>query len=247
MSGKLGRTQRRTDTCLGSQAGQTGQRTRENFFYRLSVVQRRTPGAVRCTSTGSGGASSSPSEASAMVHSTESSGAGSGSMCLEKRFSWEWSAAASVTTSRNSPSLRTRKRRQPVAHALFSPQRSVTARAAHSAEDWRLVHGQAVESVIEDGPGKSGARLRLDAALQEAEDGHVAGLQVRRASWRDEAQHVVRESGPHGCQCGLTGVDAPCPREGSMIVLPCSGSRYREWPRAERIVVVVTRPFSEVT
>ena len=52
------------------------------------------------------------------------------------------------------------------------------------------------------------SRLRLDAALEAAEDGHVAGLQVRSALWREEAQHDVRESGPHGCQCGLAGVDA---------------------------------------
>ena len=50
--------------------------------------------------------------------------------------------------------------------------------------------------------------MRLDAVLEAAEDGHVAGLQVRRALWREEAQHDVRESGPHGCQCGLAGVDA---------------------------------------
>ena len=41
-------------------------------------------------------------------------------------------------------------------------------------------------------------RLPLDAALEAAEDGHVAGLKVRRALWREEAQHDVRESGPHG-------------------------------------------------
>ena len=45
------------------------------------------------------------------------------------------------------------------------------------APPW-LVHGQAFEGAIEDGAGKSGARLRLDAALEAAEDGHVAGLQV---------------------------------------------------------------------
>ena len=45
---------------------------------------------------------------------------------------------------------------------------------------------------VDDGAGKSGARLRLDAALEPTEDGHVAGLQVRSASWRDEAQHDVR-------------------------------------------------------
>ena len=93
---------------------------------------------------------------------------------------------------------------------LFSPKRSVTARDAHSAEDWRrhFVHGQAFESVVKDGAGKRGARLPLDAALEAAEDGHVAGLKVRRALWREEAQHDVRESGPHGGQGGLAGVNA---------------------------------------
>ena len=71
-----------------------------------------------------------------------------------------------------------------------------------------FVHGQAFKGAIEDGAGKSGARLRLDAALEAAEDGHVAGLQVRRASWRDEAQYDVWESGLHGGQGCLGGVDA---------------------------------------
>ena len=56
--------------------------------------------------------------------------------------------------------------------------------------------------------GKSGARLRLDAALEAAEDGHVAGLQVRRASWRDEAERDVRERPPHGSQSVGAGVNA---------------------------------------
>ena len=42
-------------------------------------------------------------------------------------------------------------------------------------------------TLVDDGPGKSGAPLRLDAALEAAEDGHVAGLQVRSAVRRDEA------------------------------------------------------------
>ena len=71
-----------------------------------------------------------------------------------------------------------------------------------------LVQCQAVEGAIKDGAGKSGARLRLDEALEAAEDGHVARLQVRRALWREEGKHDVRECGPHGCQCGLAGVDA---------------------------------------
>ena len=77
----------------------------------INSVQRRTPGAMRCTATSWTsqvrmlepaayqlrlkwcawhGASSSSSDASAMVHSTGSSGACS---------SWTWSAAGSSTTS----------------------------------------------------------------------------------------------------------------------------------------------------
>ena len=87
----------------------------------------------------------------------------------------------------------------------------LTARAANSAEDWRrhaLFMVRSSNEPSEDGARKSGARLRLDAALEAAEDGHVAGLQVRRALWREEAQHDVRESCHHGGQGGLTGVDA---------------------------------------
>ena len=65
-----------------------------------------------------------------------------------------------------------------------------------------FVHGQAFEGAVEDGAGKSGARLRLDAALEAVEDGHVAWLQVQRASWWEEAQHDVRERRPHGSQSG---------------------------------------------
>ena len=63
--------------------------------------------------------------------------AGSGSMCLKKSSSWAWSAAGSATASRNSALLPARKRCHPVVHALFSSQRSVTARAVLSAEGWR--------------------------------------------------------------------------------------------------------------
>ena len=41
-------------------------------------------------------------------------------------------------------------------------------------------------------------RFRLGAALEAANDGHVAGLQVRSAVRRDDAQHNVRERRPHG-------------------------------------------------
>ena len=71
-----------------------------------------------------------------------------------------------------------------------------------------FVHGQANEGAIEDEAGKSGVRLCLEAALEAVEDGHVAGLKVRRALWREDAQHNVRECGPHGGQGGLASVDA---------------------------------------
>ena len=58
-------------------------------------------------------------------------------MCLEKSSSWAWSAAASATASLKWASLWARNGRHPVVQALLSSQRSVTARAAHSAEDWR--------------------------------------------------------------------------------------------------------------
>ena len=82
-----------------------------------------------------------------------------------------------------------------VLQTLFSSQRSATARAAH---------GQAFERVVEDGAGKSGARLRLDAALEAAEDGHVVGLQERRASWREECEYDVWESARSGGQGGAS-------------------------------------------
>ena len=151
------------------------------------------------------GASSSSSEASAMAQSTGSSGAGSGSICFAKRSSRAWRAAASVTASRKSSSLWERKRRQPVVHAWFCRRRPSLRELPNSAEDWRR---HALFITIEDGAGKSGAHLRLEATLEAAEDCHVAGLQVRRASWREEGEHDMRESGSHGCQGGLAGVDA---------------------------------------
>ena len=79
-------------------------------------------------------------------------------MCLEKSSSRAWSATASATASLKCASLWARNGRHPDVQALFSSQRSVIARAAHSAEE----------------------PLRSDSALEAADDGHVAGLQVRR-------------------------------------------------------------------
>ena len=55
----------------------------------------------------------------------------------------------------------------PVVHALFSSQRSVTARDAPLGRRLAppcFVHGQAFEGAVDDGAGKRGARLRLDEA-----------------------------------------------------------------------------------
>ena len=149
------------------------------------------------------GASSSSSDASDMAHSTGSLGAGSGSTCFANKSPVACSSLAFSTASRKSSSLSARKRRVPVVHARFLSHRSVTARDAHSVEDWRG-HDLVVENTVEDRAGQRRGRLRLDAALEAAEDGHVAGLQVRSASWWDEAQQDMNESG----QGGLTGVDA---------------------------------------
>ena len=96
-------------------------------------------------SSGSSGASgmdtsSSSSDASAMAQSTGSAGAGSGTISLANNAPVACSSLAFSTASRNSASVWARKRRQPVACVStpgFLSQRSVTARAAHSAEDWR--------------------------------------------------------------------------------------------------------------
>ena len=87
---------------------------------------------------------------------------------------------------------------------------------AHSAEDWRrhalfMAKQSKVPSRTERGQRRG--RLRLDAALEAAADGRVAGLQVGRAVRRDEAQHDVRERRPPGGHVGRTGVDAGHVRE----------------------------------
>ena len=108
-----------------------------------------------------------------------------------------------------------------------------------------LVHGQAFERAVEDGVSRSVARLRLDAALEAAEDGHVTGLEVQRALWREEAQHDVWERRPHGGQASLAWMLAmrrihACPSllgfsTLSRVAVSC------------RSVVVVAQPFSDVT
>ena len=124
------------------------------------------------------GASSWSSVASAMAHSTGSSGAGSGSMCLEKSSSWAWSAAASATASRNSALLPSRKRCHPVVHALFSSQRSVTARDAIRRDSVPVLHVEPIS-----------ARLRqLRVVVQELEQDNDEVVTPR-----PETQHCGHE------------------------------------------------------
>ena len=64
-------------------------------------------------------------------------------------------------------------------------QRSVTARAAHSAEHWRhraLFMAKPSNELSMTKQSRVALALRLDAALEAAEDGHVAGLRVGRVS-----------------------------------------------------------------
>ena len=83
------------------------------------------------------------------------------------------------------------------------------------------VHDDVAERAVEDGAGKSGARLRQDAALEAAEDGHVAGLQVRRAA--------LSQRRIHACP-SLPGFITS-----SNVAVSC------------RSVVLVAQPFSDVT
>ena len=89
--------------------------------------------------------------------------------------------------------------------------------------------------VVEAGtqPTLAGARWRVDAALEAAEDCQVAWLQVGRAVRRDEAQHDVRERRRHGRDGGLAGVDA-----GQVV----QGDRELQERRRSRDVTSVPRP-----
>ena len=165
--------------------------------------------------------------------------AGSGAMCLAKRSSREWSAAASSTASLKALSLWARG-------AIPCSRPCPRPRCPRLRELPILPRTGAVEGAIENGAGKSGARLRLDAALEAAEDGHVAGLQVRRALWREEAQHNVRECGLHSGQGGLAGVDAGHVPEDDCPSLP-GLSTPSNVAVSCRSVVVVAQPFSDVT
>ena len=129
-----------------------------NFIWELRAVERHTPSAVRCTAPSwtsevrmpelaacqsaqvqavlarqaPGGRLRHRPIPSAMAHTSKPSSAGSGVMCLAKISSRAWSVAASVTASRNSSSLWARMRSQPVVHAWFWSQRSMTRATCHS-------------------------------------------------------------------------------------------------------------------
>ena len=174
------------------------------------------------------GASSSSSDASAMAQSTGSSGAGSRSMCLEKSSSWAWSAAASATASLKWASLGARNGRHPVVQALFSSQKSVTARAAHSVEDWRrhvffMAKPSKVPSRTERARGALACVWTQLKKLRKTATSQGCKYEVvrvgKRPSWRPGWPRW------RGCW--------PCPREGSTLVLLCLGSSRRPgWLRA---------------
>ena len=185
------------------------------FFGCVNAVQRRIPGAVRCTP---------PSWASevrmSQLVARQSAPARVVRLAWARRLRrltplpWpsprglperaparflsrttrQWCAARwpFSTASRNSASVWARKRRQPVVHTWFMSQGSVTARAAHSAEDRRrhaLFMAKPWNEPSRTGAGKSGARLRLDAAL-EAEDGGVNSAREQDSSIGEDAGYV---------------------------------------------------------
>ena len=164
-----------------------------------------------------------------MTYTIKPSSASSGVMCLAKSSSRAWSTAASVTTSRKSSSLCARKRRQPVIHAKFFV---VEVRdCARRPFGRRLsppcpVHHDVVERAVDDGAGESGARLRLDAAREAAENGEVAGLQAGgTVRW----MLAMSQRRIHACPC------LPGFLTSSRAVVSC------------RSVVVLAQPVSDVT
>ena len=86
--------------------------------------------------------------------------------------------------------------------------------------------------------------MRLDAALEAAEDGNVAGLHVGRLVRRVDAEYDVKELRLHGGQGALAGVDAGhvpgCPSLLGFITSSNVAASCRS-------VVAVAQPFSDVT
>ena len=148
-------------------------------------------------SSGSGasglGASSPSSDASAMAQSTGSSGAGS--ICLANNAPMACSSLAFSTASRNSASLCARKRRHPVLHTWLSPQRSVVARAAHSADDCRR------HALFMVKPSKVPSRTELArVALARA---RMQLLQLRKTATSQGCKYdVLRGGRKHSTTCG---------------------------------------------
>ena len=133
-----------------------------------------------------------PVDASTMANSTGSSGAGSSSMCLEKSSSRAWSVAVSSTNQSST-----------VAEVRDCSSSPFGRRLSSLCP----IHHDVVERAVDVGAGRSGARVRVDAALEAAEDGNVAGLQIRSAVRGDEAQHA-RQRRPHVGHGGLADRDA---------------------------------------
>ena len=122
-----------------------------------------------CSSGASGmGASSSSFDASAMAHSTGSSGAGSGSVSRTKS-----PVACSSLTSSTAPSVWARKRPYSDVHTWFMSNRSVTARAAHSAaEDGQIAWLQVGRAV-----GRDDAQHDVKELRRHGDQGGLAGVE----------------------------------------------------------------------
>ena len=136
------------ETLRGDASGNLlGASTRSSAVWHTQCDARLQVGHQRCAAVGGMSISSgswalacvgvpSSSDTSAMAQTGKHSSASSAVMCLAKSSSWASSATASMAP-RKSSSQWARNRRQQVIHAWFLSQRSVTAQAAHSAEDCR--------------------------------------------------------------------------------------------------------------
>ena len=72
----------------------------------------------------------------------------------------------------------------------------MTARACPLKSSPCPVHDHVVERAVDDGAGKSGARLRLDAALVAAEDGHVSSARFQHVVQHGRELQERRRGGP---------------------------------------------------
>ena len=260
------------DVCTWAWAGRMRQQRGTlrwgawQFLRRLNTVQRRTPGAMRCTAlswTSEVRMSEWEACRSARVHRhrhavecrlchyltllpwpilADPPQSGTGVMCLAKSSSRAWRAAASSTASWKSSSLWARNWHHPVLQTWFLSHRSLTAWAAHSVEDWR----RAVEYCA----GERVGCLRLDAALEAAEDCQVARVQGRSAVRRDE-DSIARREGTAAIMAArvvsLLWMLAMSQRR--IYACPCMPG-FTTSSRAVvscKIVLVEAQPFSDVT